>query len=73
MSKPKQIRVRIPGESFWACQYDDLPPNQVEINNHLLSNEYAFGDRVEIDDERRVVRLIKTRKQVMAEIKKKTT
>jgi hypothetical protein len=49
-------------------QYDDLPANQAEINNHLLSDEYSYGDRVEFDEDRNVTKLIKTRAQVMAEL-----
>lgn len=62
--RPKHIRLRIPGESFWACQYDDLPANQAEINNHLVSDMYSYGDRVEFDEDRNVVRLVMTRAQV---------
>ena len=62
------VRLKIPGESFWAYRYPDLPDNQAEINNHLIStDDYEFGDRVEFDDDRNVVRLIKTRRQVRAE------
>lgn len=71
MSTPKQIRLSIPGESFWATQYADLPSNHAEINNHLLTEDYAFGDRVEFDAEHRVVRRVKTQKQVKAELKRK--
>lgn len=63
----KNIRLKIPGESFWATQYDDIPANQAEVNNHLLSEQYKYGDRVEFDNERNVVRLVKTREQVSAE------
>ena len=62
------IRLKIPGESFWAYRYPDLPENQAEINNHLLSDTYAFGDRVEFDDDRNVTRLVKTRAEVEAEL-----
>lgn len=62
-----QIRLKIPGESFWAYQYPDLPKNQAEINNHLLSAEYSFGDRVEFDSDRNVTRLVKTKRQVEEE------
>lgn len=62
------IRLKIPGESFWAYQYPDLPKNQAEINNHLLSETYAFGGRVEFDEDRNVTRLIKTRAEVAAEL-----
>lgn len=62
------IRLKIPGESFWAFQYPDLPANQAEINNDLLSDEYHFGDRVEFDDDRNVVRLIKTAAEVAEEV-----
>lgn len=65
------IRLKIPGESFWAYQYPDLPENQAEINNHLLSDIYAFGDRVEFDKNRNVIRLIKTRAEVQKEISDK--
>ena len=61
------IRLKIAGESFWAYQYPDLPENQAEINNHLLTDEYAFGDRVEFDSDRNVVRLVKTAAEVKAE------
>lgn len=61
------IRLKIPGESFWALQYPDLPLNQAEINNHLLSDKYSFGDRDEFDEDRNVVRLVKTRVEVMSE------
>jgi hypothetical protein len=64
---PKQMRLKLPGESFWAYQYDDLPSNQAEINNNLFNEDFHFGDRVEFDDERNVVRLVKTRKEVMEE------
>lgn len=64
----KQIRLKIPGESFWAFQYPDLPENQAEVNNHLLSGEYAFGDRVEFDADRNVTRLVMTRAQVSASL-----
>ena len=62
------IRLKIPGESFWAYKYPDLPENQAEINNHLLSGDYAFGDRVEYDEDRNVVRLVKTRAEVKIEL-----
>lgn len=62
-----QIRLKIPGESFWAYRYPDLPEKQAEINNHLLSDQYAFGDRVEFDEDRNVIRLVKTRAEVQAE------
>lgn len=65
----KQMRLHIPGESFWGYQYDDLPPNQAEINNHVLSDRYNYGDRVEFDEDRNVVRLVKTRAQVAEERK----
>lgn len=61
------IRLKIPGESFWAFQYPDLPKNQAEINNHLITNEYAFGDRVEFDEDRNVTRLVKTRAEINKE------
>ncbi len=61
------IRLKIPGESFWAYRYPDLPENQAEINNHLLSDVYSFGDRVEFDKDRNVTKLVKTRLEVMAE------
>ena len=61
------IRLKFEGESFWAFRYADLPSNQAEVNNHLLTGKYAFGDRVEFDEERNVVKLIKTRAQVMEE------
>lgn len=64
----KNIRLKLPGESFWATQYDDLPENQAEINNHLASDEYAFGDRVEFDADRNVTRLVKTRAEVKIEL-----
>lgn len=67
MANPKNIRLRIPGESFWATQYDDLPANQAEINNHLLTNQYAYGDRVEFDEDRNVTRLVKTAAEVRKE------
>ena len=62
------IRLKIPGESFWAFQYPDLPKNQAEVNNHLLSNTYSFGDRVEFDENGYVTRIIKTRAEVIAEL-----
>lgn len=65
----KNIRLKIPGELFWATQYPDLPSNQAEINNNLLTDQYHYGDRVEFDEDRNVVRLIKTRAQVAAELK----
>ena len=68
MANPKNIRLKIPGESFWATQYDDLPGNQAEINNHLLTSQYAFGDRVEFDEDRNVVRLVKTQEEVRKEM-----
>ena len=62
---PKSVRLKIPGELFWAMQYDDLPSNQAEINNQLVNNsEYDYGDRVEFDEDRNVVRLVMTRAQV---------
>lgn len=64
----KHIRLKIPGESFWATQYDDLPINQAEVNNDLLTNKYKFGDRVEFDEDRNVIRLVKTREQVREEL-----
>lgn len=67
MPNPKSIRLRIPGESFWATQYHDLPADQAEINNHLLTNQYAYGDRVEFDEDRNVVRLVKTADEVRKE------
>lgn len=67
MQMAKNIRLKIPGESFWATQYEDLPNNQAEINNHPLSGDYSYGDRVEFDQDRNIVRLVKTRAQVSAE------
>ena len=67
MGRKKQIRLKIPGESFWAFRYPDLPDNQAEINNHLFSDVYSFGDRVEFDEDRNVTRLIKTRAEVLME------
>lgn len=64
----KNIRLKIPGESFWATQYDDLPNNQAEVNNYLLTDKYKFGDRVEFDEDRNVIRLVKTREQVREEL-----
>lgn len=61
-----KIRLKIPGESFWAYQYDDLPSNQAEINNVLLNDDYHFGDRVEFDEDRNVTRLVKTRAEIIA-------
>jgi len=61
------IRLKILGESFWGFQYPDLPKNQAEINNHLMSETYAYGDRVEFDEDRNVTRLVKTRAEVAAE------
>ena len=63
----RHIRLKIPGEYFWAYQYDDLPEDQAEINNHLLSDQYHFGDRVEFDEDRNVTRIVKTRAQVQEE------
>ena len=62
------IRLKILGESFWAYQYPDLPDNQAEINNHVLTDGFAFGDRVEFDSDRNVTRLVKTAEQVKKEI-----
>ena len=68
---PKNVRLKIPGESFWATQYDDLPSNQAEINNQLINNsDYDYGDRVEFDEDRNVVRLVMTRAQVKSEMEK---
>jgi hypothetical protein len=61
------IRLKIPGESFWAFQYPDLPDNQAEINNHPLTGLYSFGDRVEFDAGRNITRLVKLRAEVEAE------
>lgn len=61
------IRLKIPGESFWAFQYPDLPKNQAEVNNHPLSGPYSFGDRVEFDEDRNIVKLVKTAAEVAAE------
>ena len=62
------IRLKIPGESFWAFQYPDLPKNQAEINNVLFTDKYSFGDRVEFDEDRNVTRLIKTKAEVDKEV-----
>ena len=61
------IRLKLPNESFWAFQYPDLPANQAEINNYVLTDGYEFGDRVEFDGDRNVVRLVKTREEVNKE------
>lgn len=71
MSTDKHIRLKVDGESFWAFRYLDLPENQAEINNHLLTSAYSFGDRVEFDADRNVVRLVKTRVEVQEEQKGK--
>lgn len=65
-----QIRLKIPGESFWGYQYPDLPPNQAEINNYPLNTKYGYGDRVEFDEDRNITRIIKTRAQVQEEMTK---
>lgn len=63
------IRLKLPGESFWAFQYPDLPKNQAEINNHLFgSSKYKYGDRVEFDTDRNVIRLVKTREEIQSEL-----
>ena len=67
MGNNNHIRLKIPGETFWAYRYPDLPENQAEINNHLLSNEFSFGDRVEFDENRNVTRLIKRREDIQKE------
>lgn len=41
-----------------AYRYPDLPDNQAEINNSPLSDEYNYGDRVEFDEDRNVVRIV---------------
>lgn len=64
---PENIRLKIPGESFWATRYDDLPENQAEINNFPLSDDYNFGDRVEFDGGGNITRIVKTRAEVMKE------
>ena len=64
------IRVKFPDESLWAAKYDDLPDNQVELNNHPLTEGYEFGDRIEIDEDRNIIRLIKTREEVKLETSK---
>lgn len=63
------IRLKIEGEHFWAFQYPDLPKNQAEVNNHLLSDKCAYGDRVEFDDDRNFIRVVKTRAEVNEEQK----
>lgn len=63
------IRLKIQGESFWGYRYPDLPENQAEINNHPISGPYGFGDRVEFDENRNIVRLVKTREEVEEEMK----
>ena len=70
-TSPNQIRLKISGESFWAFKYDDLPPNQAEINNHLLTDKYSYGDRVEFDEDRNVIRLVKTQDEVKVEMQQK--
>jgi hypothetical protein len=68
----KQIRLKIPGESFWAFQYDDLPANQAEVNNNLMTtDQYAYGDRVEFDEDRNVTRLVMTRAEVADALRRK--
>lgn len=67
----KSIRLRIPGESFNAWIYPDLPPNQAEISNFPFSTEYGYGDRVEFDEDRNVTRLVMTRNQVLQELANK--
>jgi hypothetical protein len=59
--------LKLPGESFWAYRYDDLPANQAEINNNVIADGFSFGDRVEFDDDRNVTRLVKTREEVEEE------
>jgi len=63
------LRLKIPGECFWAFQYPDLPKNQAEVNNFTFSEVYSFGDRVEFDENRNVIRLVKTRAEVEEEQK----
>ena len=68
-NKENHVCLKLPGESFWGYQYPDLPKNQAEINNHLVTtDEYSFGDRVEFDEERNVTKLIMTREEVTKEI-----
>lgn len=62
------IRVKVANESFWAFQYPDLPKNQAEINNHPLTEGYEFGDRIEFDDERNIIRVVKTRSEIEKEL-----
>jgi hypothetical protein len=69
MSRDNEVRLKVDGESFWGFIYPDLPENQAEINNHTLTDKYNFGDRVEFDEERNIIRLVKTRSQVAAELK----
>lgn len=63
-----RLRLKFGNESFWAFHYDDLPENQAEVNNHLLTNELHYGDRVEFDNDRNVIRLVKTRQEIMVEL-----
>lgn len=68
-NKENQIRLKLPEESFWGYQYPDLPKNQAEINNHLVTTDkYSFGDRVEFDEEHNITKLVMTREEVAKEI-----
>ena len=64
----RHIRLKLPNESFWAYRYPDLPENQAEINNFVLTDGYSYGDRVEFDADRNVTRLIKTSDEVDEEV-----
>lgn len=66
------IRLKAGDESFWAFQYPDLPKNQAEVNNHLVGDHgFDFGDRVEFDEDKKVIRLVKTRNEIIEELNSK--
>lgn len=57
----KHIKLRIPGESFWALLVEGQA-NQATVDNVLLSGDYSYGDLVEYDpDSHEVLRLVERR------------
>jgi hypothetical protein len=72
------IQLRVAGEPFWAYRYPDLPHNHAEINTQLSpdgnrrkrrsTDAYADGDRVEFDSNHNIVRLVRTRAEVLRDL-----
>lgn len=64
--KDNFVKLRVPGEGFWAIPLPERGPDIYQIDNLLISDDYRFRDIVRADADRNVIELIERRCEQMA-------